>query len=223
MFIGWEQDLTLERANPTWAKLTLDARSFEFGSHSDYDEIAVYVEIEGYNYRYLCEEFCPVDTGWGSITVLIPADHLLHWSSGTINVKVGLGIITNWPVSSGTWQLDIDNVKLWVKGQPKPTGPGLSLLVNSSSSWTSEAYGSGLLSQTGSWGPYASTRNVYANFTSSSSRSQRVSFSYNLTLYIKRSKTTEAQTGPEGSSFSVKHGLNASWTAWFLTNFYSIE
>ncbi len=222
MFIGWEQDLTLERANLAWAKLTLDVRSFEFGSHSDYDEIAVYVEIEGHSYRYLCYDYCPVGTGWGSVTVLIPLDHLSDWSSSTINVKVGLGMITNWPVSSGIWQLDIDNVKLWVKGQPKPSDSGLSLLVNSSSAWTAEVFGNGSISHSGTWGAYAADRSIYANFTTSSSRSQQVSFSYTLTLYIQRSKTTESQTGPEGSAFWVKQGSSVYWTTWFFADFYSI-
>jgi hypothetical protein len=226
-YVGWTQTIDLNRIDPTYAWLSFDVRFYDDGVHGrdDDDEMAVYAEVGGVERVFVCHRYCMnarVSGDWSfhNIAFSLTPDELQSWTSDTINVTVGMTVDFDWDVNN-YFGMDFDDVELIVRGKVSPTANGIQLRLNSTSLWVNPTYGSGTISLTGTWGPYASNNNIVATWTTVSAISRDVDFNYTLTLYIKRSKTTEAQTGPEGSAFSVKHGLNASWTTWFFANFYS--
>ncbi|MFX0169707.1 MAG: hypothetical protein ACFE89_10180 [Candidatus Hodarchaeota archaeon] len=225
-YIGWTQTIDLNRIDPTYAWLSFDVRFYDDNVHGrdDDDEMAVYAEVGGAERIFVCWRYCPNAwrQGWQfyNINFSLTPDELQSWTSDTINVTLGMTVDFDWTINN-YFAMDFDNVELIVRGKASPTANGLQLRLNSSSSWVNPTYGSGTISLAGTWGPYPSDDYVVASWTTVSAISRNVDFNYTLTLYIKRSGTTEAQTGPEGSTFLVKHGLNASWTAWFFADFYS--
>ena len=224
-YIGWTQTIDLNRIDPTSAWLSFDVQFYDDNVHgrNDDDEMAVYVEVGGAERIFVCHRYClnAYRGGWGfhNINFSLSVDELASWASDTINVTLGMTVDFDWTIYN-YFAMDFDNVILTVRGKPSPTANGLQLRLNSTSSWVSPTYGSGTISLSGAWGPYPSDENIIANWTTASAISRDVDFNYTLTLYIRRSRTTEAQTGPEGTAFFVKNGGDVYWTAWFNAPLY---
>ncbi len=224
-YIGWTQTIDLNRIDPSSAWLSFDVQFYDDNIHGrdDDDEMAVYVEVGGAERIFVCHRYClnAYRGGWGfhNINFSLSVDELASWASDTIDVTLGMTVDFDWTISN-YFAMDFDNVILTVRGKPSPTANGLQLRLNSTSSWVSPTYGSGTISVSGTWGPYPSDENINAIWTTASAISRDVTFNYSLTLYIKRSRTTEAQTGPEGTAFFVKNAGNVYWTAWFNTPIY---
>ena len=224
-YIGWTQTIDLNRIDPSSAWLSFDVQFYDDNVHGrDDDEMAVYVEVGGAERIFVCHRYClnAYRGGWGfhNINFSLSVDELASWASDTINVTLGMTVDFDWAINN-YFAMDFDNVILTVRGKPSPTANGLQLRFNSTSSWENPTYGSGKISLTDlNLGPYPSDDYVTGIWTTASAISRDVSFNYTLTLYIKRSRTTEAQFGPEGTAFSVKNGGDVYWTAWFNAPLY---
>ncbi len=226
-YVGWTQTIDLNRIDATSATLSLRVQFYDDNVHGrdDDDEMAVYVEVGGAKRLFVCHRYAlnAYRGGWGfhDIVYSLSVDELNDWTSDTIDVTIGMSVDFDWNINN-YFYMEFDDVKLVVRGQPSPTSNAIQLRLNSTSSWTDTDYGSGTITLTGVWGPYAADHNIVAVWSTAASRSRDVDFNYTLTMKIKRSGQTEAQTGPEGSAFNVRHGQNVTWTSWFFADFYSI-
>ncbi|MFX1575983.1 MAG: hypothetical protein ACFFCF_02305 [Promethearchaeota archaeon] len=226
-YVGWTQVIDLNRIDATSATLSFDVQFYDDGIHGrdDDDEMAVYAEVGGAERVFVCHRYAlnAYRGGWGfhPIEFSLSVDELDDWTSDTINVTIGMTVDFDWRINNAFY-MEFDNVKLVVRGKPSPISNGIQLRLNSTSSWTDTNYGLGTISLSGSWGPYAADHNIAAIWSTAAALSRNVDFNYTITLKIQRSGQTEAQTGPEGSAFSVTHGEQVYWTSWFFADFYPI-
>jgi hypothetical protein len=226
-YVGWTQTIDLNRIDATSATLSFDVQFYDDGIHGrdDDDEMSVYAEVGGAERHFVCHRYAlnAYRGGWGfhSIEFSLSVDELNAWTSDTINVTVGMTVDFDWTINN-VFYMDFDNVKLVVRGQPSPTNSAIQLRLNSTNSWSDTSYGSGTITLTGTWGPYAADHNIAVVWSTTASRSRNVDFNYTLTLSITRSGQTESQTGPEGSAFWAKQGSSVYWTTWFFADFYPI-
>ncbi len=221
-FNSYRNTVNIPCDNPVSAELTFYIRA---GPQAGYTNtgargrLVIYVQVETKIYRLLLEDKCPNDNTWYPVSLSIPQSDLDDWSvPGNIIVRLGLswtGYQDSW--DEEWWNFDFDDVDLEVKGLADPNDTNYVDLLMNSTTATNAGYGVGTYTVTGTWpNPTTDHKRVRAHWDSSDTDCRNLEFDYNLTLYVTKTDTTEQQTGPDGTRFSVKNdSTNVFWIAYF--------
>lgn len=218
-YVAWENTVAIPRDSPNFARLTFRVCINTLGGSTNArGRMVIYVYVAGKSYPLLPDVSCPNNAQWYQLTVSIPDDDLATWPQhGTILVRLGLSFTSAqsaWDYEY--WGFDFDDVTLEVRGKAQPQHTWLQLQMNATTVVNGASYGLGTVTVPGNWvNPGTSASRVVARWSTASSSSAKVDFTYNLTLYIRRSSTTEQQMPPDGSSFWVRNQSSVYWSAWF--------
>ncbi|MFX0169491.1 MAG: hypothetical protein ACFE89_09095, partial [Candidatus Hodarchaeota archaeon] len=219
-YIAWRNTINIPRDDPVYARLTFQARVTQLSaSAGSRGRMVIYAQVAGYEHRLLLESNCPSNDVWYPLTISIPYDEVINWLvPGDIVIRLGLSWTSYqqaWEYTA--WGIDFDNVALEVRGLVDPTDSSwLELNMNSTTPVAGTyGYGYGTYSVTGTWtNPTEVHKRVRALWQCFDSEARSVQFSYDLTLYITRTATTEQQVGAEGSRFVAKNDSLVYWTTW---------
>ncbi|MFX1462241.1 MAG: hypothetical protein ACFFBF_04250 [Promethearchaeota archaeon] len=216
----WNSTIKVPRGNIIDSKIQFDARLYHMITDFNDFELRYYinnVKVYSIGAFNLNES---IGTSWGRITV--PQSSWINsskiWSNplndSSISIKIGLfGIWTGGYTGflEGEYQqMFIDNVKLIIKAEAKPSGIRLKM---NDLNVTDIDWGKGIVERNSNW----SSTPVQANFTSADIwglGSYNIELKTDLNFYARKGTPEtnfETNTGSLGTSFSVNNNSMVNW------------